>query len=182
MEDLDEFTARLFGGRQTAGSNDTAFLSGIAGGVILGLGLSQITASLNTGDQPKLREILAEVEAKANLEDKLAAIKRRIESGNEIDRYGGALMLFSELEKFADALYVKKIRGYYKPDGFKEKLRELEQRKVVSSIDADILCNTIYPKRNLIAHGEYHKVNRNDVIACYSFVSQFMAKYYPQSR
>ncbi|MDR0524562.1 MAG: hypothetical protein LBG90_01655 [Spirochaetaceae bacterium] len=175
MEDLEDFSARLFGkGRKTPDREDP-FLSGAAEGLMFGLGLAGIFG-LN---QPSLGELFTEIEAKTNLKDKLSALERRVKSGNALDVYGGALMLFSELEKFTDALYDKKIRGYYKPESFKDKIHALDREKVISSIETDILCNKIYPKRNLIAHGEYQKVNPQDVIACWEYVKQFILKYYP---
>jgi hypothetical protein len=176
MEDIEAFSARLFGQPRKAVNSGDAFFSGLSGGFMLGLGLSGVF------DQPQLRDFFAEVSRKTDMEDKLDAIERRVKSGNSIDVYGGALLLFSELEKFTDTLYDRKVRGYYKPDTFKDKIRELDRAKVISSIEADILCNKVYPKRNLIAHGESQKVNRQDVIACCECVKQFILKYYPLTR
>jgi hypothetical protein len=159
--------------------DDLTLLTGILGGMILGLSISQIFTPINdTLYRDNIKKVIQNLEEKANLKEKMLNIRQRIDSNNAVDIYGGILMLFSELEKFVDALYTKYIRGYGKPDTFKEKISELESRRTISSVESTILRNEIYPKRNLISHGRYQSVDKKDVLACYDFINQFINKYY----
>jgi hypothetical protein len=84
-----------------------AFLSGILGGTILGLGMAQVIDTINDVNKNRIQEIVRDIERKATLNEKLQNIRWRIESDNDIDVYGGILLLLSELEKFIDAVYAK---------------------------------------------------------------------------
>lgn len=185
MEDIEDFNLfgiNIGGGKQgitPKNYDDPALLAGVLGGMIFGFNIAQLIGTINDIEyQNKIQQILRDYEGKRDLKEKLQNIKQKIESGSEIDVYGGILILFSELEKTVDQLYVKYIRRYDKPDTFKEKIIELENRRIISSVESGILRNEIYPKRNMISHGKYQNVNKKEVIACYEFVSQFINKYY----
>lgn len=187
MEDIENYS--ILGINIGGGKNNPAryfeedkdklsFFSGVLGGAILGLGMAQIIDTLNDGSRNRIQEIFKDIEKKASLNEKLQSIRRRIENGNDIDVYGSILILFSELEKFIDAMYARRVRPYNKPDTFKEKVSALEWKGIIPGVESDILRNQIYPKRNLISHGNYQMVDRKDIIACYDFISQFINKYY----
>jgi hypothetical protein len=186
MEDIENYSIlgiNIGGGknspRYSGEDNDgIAFFSGILGGAILGIGMSQIIDAITDVNKNRIQEIVRDIERKADLNEKLRSVRLRIESGNDIDLYGGMLILFSELEKFVNAMYSKYIRSYNKPDTFKEKVSELEKKNIISGIESNILRDNIYPKRNMMSHGDYEKVDRKDIIACYDFISQFINKYY----
>ena len=187
MEEIENYSIlgiNIGGGKKQAplysseAKDSIAFFSGILGGAILGLSMVQIIDTIKGANRDRIQEIIRDIEKKANLNEKLQNTRRRIESGNDIDVYGGILILFSELEKFVDALYSRCIRMYGKPETFREKVGELEWKVIISSVESDILRNKIYPKRNLISHGNYQRVDRKDIIACYDFISQFINKYY----
>jgi hypothetical protein len=184
MDDIENYSIfgiNIGGGKRQPPSNkdETLFVSGLLGGAILGLSIAQIMNTMNdTEYRKKIQNIIRDSEEKRNINEKLQHIKHKIESYNDIDVYGGILILFSELEKFIDALYTKYIRLFNQPDTFREKVYELENGRIISGIESNILRNEIYPKRNLISHGKYNSVNKRDITACYDFISQFIKKYY----
>lgn len=181
IEDYSILGIKIGGGKkQPPKEENNAFVSGVLGGVVLGISITQIINAMNDNEyRNKIQKIIRDSEEKRNINEKLNHIKQKIESSNDIDVYGGILILFSELEKFIDALYTKYIRMFNKPDTFKEKVYELEGRGIISSVESNILRNEIYPKRNLISHGKYQSVNKKDVMACYEFIRQYINKYYP---
>jgi hypothetical protein len=185
MEDIEDYSIfgiNIGGGKKqpSGGKDEMLFVSGLLGGAILGLSVAQILNSTNDVEyRNEIQKIIRDSEEKRNTNEKLQHIKQKIESYNDIDVYGGILILFSELEKFIAALYTKYIRLFNQPDTFKEKVYELESKRIISGVESSILRNEIYPRRNLISHGRYQSVNKKDVTACYDFISQFINKYYP---
>lgn len=184
MEDIENYSIfgiNLGGGKKPqSGSGDAenaGFLSGILGGAILGLGLQQLFGSADEITGNRLKEIFADFEKRRAIDEKLQNIKWRIDAGNETDIYGAILILFSEMEKFIDALSKKFLDYYYQQHNFRDKVHALQNKMIITNFESDTLRNTIYPKRNLISHGNYNNVNKAEVLQCYDFISQFMKKY-----
>ncbi|MDR2193538.1 MAG: hypothetical protein LBP19_03600 [Treponema sp.] len=190
MEDIEDYSIlgiNIGGGKKSPSiptkekQDDSSFYMGVLGGALLGFSLGHSVGLFDSVSRDKMQEIIIDIEKRADLTEKLRHIKRRIESDNAIDVYGGILILFSELEKFIDVMYTTYIRGYNKPETCKEKIYALELKGIISSVESDILRNKIYPKRNLISHGNYQQVDKRDVRACYDGISQFITKYYPST-
>lgn len=184
MEDIENYSIfgiNLGGGKKPqAGSEDAdaaGFLSDILGGAILGFGLQQLFGSADELTGKRLKEIFADFKKRRALDEKLQNIKWRIDAGNETDIYGAILILFSEMEKFIDALSKRFLDDYYRHSSFREKVSALQNKNIITNFESDTLRNTIYPKRNLISHGNYSNVNKAEVLQCYDFISQFMKKY-----
>ncbi|MDR2494692.1 MAG: hypothetical protein LBD24_05650 [Spirochaetaceae bacterium] len=183
MEDIEDY--HIFGipigggkveNRQENNDYHHYLMGGLLGGMVLGFNMAQLLDG-NSEYQRKIQRIFVDYEKEKDIKTRLRNIRQNIESANEVAVYGGILLLFSELERVVGLLHTKYISRLNTPLSFTEKVLGLENRCVISSVEAGVL-REIYKKRNVISHGKYQQVDKRDVLACYELASQFINKYY----
>jgi len=157
-------------------------LKEILGSFIFGLNIIEIfTKWFNNNQFNDLNNTINEINNEKTLRDRLELIKNKIDNNNKIEVYGAILYLFSELERFVDIMFKKYCSNKLALDeniNFRDKVRELENCNIISFKESNLLRYEIYPKRNLISHGKYDEVTKEDINLCFNIINNFILKYY----
>ena len=152
------------------------------GGTLLGIHIGRKQAQqsdLFKPDRPELLLAVNSINRSADLQTKLQSIDAHVNSDNWIDRLGGALVCFSELEAFLDAS-IHHLRPDYSFDrkNFHKKIGFLCAEGVISDLDRSLL-ERVSPFRNRLSHGNYNAVNDRDLKAACMAVREFFSRNLP---
>ena len=110
---------------------------------------------------------LSVINRETDIYKKLEVIEAHILSNDWIDRLGGILVCFSELETFlSQAILLSETKHGRVPRSYFRKINRLKDARVITAIEHDLL-RKINPVRNALVHGRYTSVSEADIDAVF---------------